>query len=218
VLGRNGSGKSTLLRAACGLHPVTRGGIYVGGQSVHTATPRHRATWIAYVPQNAVSPDGYTVKECVATGLYSVGTRWSHHPDTESRIDKALERLHLTAIADHRVDAISGGERQRAEIARAIAQGSRLIVLDEPASHLDVEYRGMLGRLVRELASEGTTFLIAAHDIDWASQVASEVWVVAGGECHICDSAQVAHEKGLLQEAYGVEFIAAAGRFLDPAL
>ncbi|NNE97004.1 MAG: ABC transporter ATP-binding protein [Acidimicrobiales bacterium] len=176
LLGRNGAGKSTLISAVVGVGP--------GGESV--SFPLHegpRATFCAYVPQNPVLPPGMTVAEYVLLGRTAhLGWLESEGPDDRERASRAICQLDLAPFAERYLSDLSGGEAQRAVLARALCQDAQILVLDEPTSSLDVGHQLEVLDLVKALAlEEGLTVLSAVHDLTAAARYADAALILDGG-------------------------------------
>ncbi len=169
LLGRNGSGKSTLFRALAGMQRLARGAV--------EPAPGVR---IAYVPQdpNALLSAPTVRSEIEATSrlLERDGT------DARRRADEWIERLALTALADRHPRTLSGGERQRLAIAAVAVGGARVLLLDEPTRGMDAASRAALERAVREHAAGGGAVVLATHDVELASRVATRVVVLGDGD------------------------------------
>jgi len=182
VIGPNGAGKSTLLRAVAGLVPYA-GEVRVAGQRRDLASRRRAARLVAYVPQRPVLPPGMTVTDYVLLG------RAPHRPylGGETRRDRlvaaaVLERLGLAGLAGRTLGEVSGGEAQRAVLARALAQEAPVLVLDEPTASLDLGHGQRVLELADELRRERSlSVLCAIHDLTLAAQYADELLVLAGG-------------------------------------
>jgi iron complex transport system ATP-binding protein len=179
LVGPNGSGKSTLLRAIYRhLRPVA-GLVTVGGEDVWRSSPAQAARRTAALPQERPTEFDMTVREIVFMGRtphkrpFAVDTA-----EDVAIVDEALRSVRLAPLADRRFSSLSGGEKQRALVARAIAQRSRVLVLDEPTNHLDVRYALELMELVREL---GLTTIAALHDLNLAAAYCQRVHVLDGG-------------------------------------
>ncbi|WP_353951792.1 ABC transporter ATP-binding protein [Knoellia sp. S7-12] len=167
VVGRNGSGKSTLLRTLVGLRPATAGRVDLDGVDLTRLSTRTRATRLAFVGQEESPPEDLLVGEMVALGRIPHRPPWAVNESSERPIVlAALDAVDLVDKADHPCNHLSGGERRRAMLARAIAQGSDLLVLDEPTNHLDVHHQVQLMQTVRGL---GRTVLAAVHDLTLAA-------------------------------------------------
>lgn len=171
LLGRNGSGKSTLLNLAAGLLPPASGRVRLDGDDVRALPSRTRARKIAMVPQNLPIPFAFTLREWVSLGRtpYLSALRGERDED-RAAVETALELAQVTDLADRLVGEVSGGERQRAALAMALAQQPELLLLDEATAHLDLHHQvGLLG-LVRQLNQErGLTVIAAIHDMNLAA-------------------------------------------------
>jgi iron complex transport system ATP-binding protein len=170
ILGPNGSGKSTLIKAVQGLLKDVSGEVAVGGADLFRLTPREIARKVAFVPQIADVTFEFSVFELVAMGRYVHQGRLSGLSSRDRRlIQDVLEMVGIAPLQDRKVAHLSGGERQRALIARALAQDTPLLFLDEPSSHLDLNYGleifAILSYLQRE---QGKTILATEHNINLA--------------------------------------------------
>ncbi len=191
IIGPNGAGKSSLLRAAAGLVP-SKGTISVDGAPLSAMADRERASCVAYVAQNPLIPDDMTAFDYVLLGrtpyVGYFGTESSH--DREVATD-VIDRLRLGSFADRMLGAMSGGERQRVVIARAIAQEAPVLLLDEPTSALDIGHQQQALELVTELREQqAITVVSAMHDLTLAGTYTDRLVlldggaVVASGEAH----------------------------------
>lgn len=164
ILGPNGAGKTTLLRCAMGLLKWQGGGSYLDGTDIRKLS--HREMWqqVAYVPQARQASDAYTVREMVLLGRSARIGRFSLPGAKDLKAaDEALERLYLTKYADRRCSELSGGELQMVLIARALASGPRVLILDEPESNLDFKNQLLVLDTMSALASEGMTCIFNTH-------------------------------------------------------
>jgi len=182
LIGPNGAGKSTLLRAVAGLVPHT-GSIALQGREVSRLARRELARRLAFVPQSPLLPPELTVREYVLLGrtphLAPFGREGSRDL---AAADAALERLELNAFAARALRTLSGGEQQRAVLARALAQDAPLLVLDEPTSALDIGRQQQALELVAQLREQdGLTVLSAMHELTLASQYADRLLLLSGG-------------------------------------
>jgi iron complex transport system ATP-binding protein len=206
LAGRNGAGKTTLLRVATGLAAPSAGSVRLEGRALAELTRREIARTLALVPQDTSVPFPFTVEEIVLLG------RAPHLPALgfESREDRriagaCMERLGIGALAHRSLQELSGGERQLAMIARALAQTPRILLLDEPTAHLDLAHRLALEELLRSLAREGKAALLVSHDLAGAARVADRIALLAGGRVLACGAPRDALRAELLREAFGVE-------------
>lgn len=180
LLGRNGTGKSTLLRAIAGLGTSQCGDIYIAGDSASNLSAAQRAERIAFVNTERVDVDALTVRELVSIGR-SPYTNWMGRLTAEDReiVEQAMQKVGIAPFAERRVETLSDGECQRAMIARALAQQTPIIILDEPTSFLDLPNRYELCRLLGELAhKENKCILFSTHELDIALSLADSIALV----------------------------------------
>lgn len=183
IAGPNGCGKTTLLRVASGARAAERGDVLLEGQRVGDIPARRLAQRVAVVTQAAALPDRFSAFDVVMMGrtphlrlLQSEGGR-----DIEVA-RAAMLRTRCWDLRGRPVDELSGGERQRVLIARALAQEPRLMLLDEPTSHLDVAHQVETFRLLRELcAAAGLAAVAVVHDLTLAATFADRIALMAGG-------------------------------------
>lgn len=161
LLGRNGAGKSTLLKAALGLMAPDRGEILVGETPVSRLSGRQRAARLAWLPQHFAVQEAFTAIELVATARFRFD---EPHPASLAAARHALARTGAAALAERAVSTLSGGERQRVAIAVALAQEAPLLLMDEPANHLDPAQQLAMYRLIGELWRAGHGILCVTHD------------------------------------------------------
>ena len=206
VIGPNGAGKTTLIRAASGVLPHSAGQILVGGEGLYGLGPRQRARQLAVVPQARYLPGSFSVEQTVLLGRTAyLGWLGTPQPQDTERAEWALERAQLTDLRERRLDQLSGGEQQRVLLARALAQGSPLLLLDEPTTHLDLQYRVNLIRLIHNLAhEEGLAVLMAMHDLNLVAQHADRVLLLVDGWAQAIGSPVEVLTSENLSVAYGL--------------
>ncbi|WP_449289546.1 heme ABC transporter ATP-binding protein [Natronococcus occultus] len=182
LVGPNGAGKTTLLRAMSGALEPDRGLVDVDGAPLHERSSKAASRLVAVVPQNTHLSFSFDVRTVVEMGRYPHRSRFSP-PDEDDRtaVDRALERTRTARFADRPIDEISGGERQRVVLARAIAQQTPALLLDEPTASLDVNHQIETLELVRELVEEGRTAVAAIHDLDLAARYCDRLVVLSDG-------------------------------------
>jgi iron complex transport system ATP-binding protein len=181
LLGANGAGKTTLLRASLGLAPVEFGTVRLMGSDPVLLSARHRALRAAYLPQRPQAIWPVSVEHLVALGRYAHGAA----PDRlgerdQAAVDEALEACALTALRKRRMDEISGGEKARAHLARALAQRAPLLVLDEPTAGLDPAQALGVAEIMQARAADGAV-LFSTHDVALAARVAQRVLLLEQG-------------------------------------
>ena len=171
LLGPNGSGKSTLLKLLAGILRPQTGTILLQSIPLHTIARRTIAQTIAYVPQQANWIFPFTVREVVSMGRvpYVPGMGYGS-PQDESIVEESMHRVDIEHLADKTVTAISGGERQRVLVARALAQTPSILILDEPNAHLDLTHLAALFEILRRLNEErSVTIVCVSHDLNLAA-------------------------------------------------
>lgn len=180
LIGPNGCGKSTLLRTLAGLQKSLHGEITFGDKNLKQLTSNEKALLLSFVLTDKVEVDNLTVFELVFTGRYP-HTSWLGNRteiDTE-KTEEAIEMVHLAHKKDCFINELSDGEKQRAMIAKALAQDTPLIFLDEPTAHLDLPNRVEIILLLRRLVKEtNKAIILSTHELDLALQVADKLWLM----------------------------------------
>lgn len=165
LIGMNGSGKSTLFKSIMGMVRPDRGTVLIDGQPPIRA---RRSGAIGYVPQSEDVDWAFplSVRDVVMMGRYGL-QRWTRRPTRSDRqaVAEALERVELADLADRQIGALSGGQRKRAFVARGIAQGATIMLLDEPFAGVDKRSEATISTLLRQLSAGGSTILISTHDL-----------------------------------------------------
>jgi iron complex transport system ATP-binding protein len=206
LLGRNGAGKTTLLRIACGVLQPEAGRVLLDGAPLAALGRRARARAVALVPQDTQIPFPFSVAEVVLMGrtphLGPLGFEGARDLAVARR---ALERMGIAALADRSILSLSGGERQLAIVARALAQEPRLLLLDEPTAFLDLRHRLEVLTVVRELAAGGTSALVVSHDLAVAARFCDRVALLAGGRVLASGPPSEVLTPDLLRAGFGIE-------------
>lgn len=185
IIGPNGSGKSTLLEIASGhLKPLT-GTVRLGGEDLHRLSFLERARLVGLARQDAPLLFSFEVREFVRQGRHPhLGRGLFENEDDEHWVDWALEKTKLQDLAGRRITEISGGEFQRAVLARTLAQRPHLLLLDEPTANLDIGYQIEMLGLIRNLAaSEGFAAIIVTHELNLAAELAHSLILLDAGRC-----------------------------------
>lgn len=206
LLGANGAGKSTLFRLLLGFLAPRRGEVRLDGAPLSTLSQRDIARRIAYVPQGHVTPFPYSVREVVTLGRLPQ-TGLVRAPDAEDRriVETVVARLGIERLIDRPYTEISGGERQLTLIARALAQGARLLVMDEPATGLDYGYQIRLMRHLSDLVADGHGVLVSTHHPEHAMQVATRVAILHDGRIEADGAPHATVTPERMRRLYGVE-------------
>ncbi len=183
IVGPNGCGKSTLLRALGRLLRPTEGTVLLDGRAITSTPTREVAKVLGLLPQTPLAPEGLTVADLVARGRHphqSWLRQWSS--DDEAIVAEALTWTDMAEHADAPVDALSGGQRQRAWISMALAQGTDLLLLDEPTTYLDLAHQVDVLELVGRLHTErGRTVVVVLHDLNLAARYAERLVAMKDG-------------------------------------
>jgi ABC-2 type transport system ATP-binding protein len=193
LLGPNGAGKTTLINAVCNLIRVTAGEVLVFGEPAYTLLAR---SWIGLAEQDINLDRFLTVHE---TLLYHGGYFGMAKDEADARADEMIDVFGLRAKRDVRAPKLSGGQRRRLLLARALMHRPRLVILDEPTAGVDFELRMELWRYIRRLHREGTTILLTTHYLEEAEHLCEEIALIRGGRLIARDTAQG------LREHYGAE-------------
>jgi iron complex transport system ATP-binding protein len=183
IIGPNGCGKSTLLRALARLLPARRGHVLLDGERIDRLPTREVATVLGVLPQAPVAPEGLVVADLVARGRHPHQTwyrQWSS--DDEAAVAEALAWTGMAAFAERTVDSLSGGQRQRVWISMALAQGTDVLLLDEPTTFLDLAHQIDVLDLVERLHRErGRTVVMVLHDLNLAARYADRLVAMRAG-------------------------------------
>jgi iron complex transport system ATP-binding protein len=204
LIGPNGAGKTTLIRAASGALRVNSGSVLVCGGDAARLSPAVRARRLAVVPQARNLPEYFSVWEAVLLGRTPYLGWFGHSgPRDRQRVHWALERTDTLPLAQRMIGELSGGEQQRVLLARALAQETPILLLDEPTAHLDLRHQGSLLALVRELAREqGLAVLMALHDLNLAALFADRLALLVGGRLQALGSPAEVLTADRLREAF----------------
>jgi iron complex transport system ATP-binding protein len=204
VVGPNGSGKSTLVRALLRRVPLESGRILVGGSDVASISQREVAKRVAVVVQREEPAFPIRAREYIALGRTPHAEPWGAAGDRHAAeiIEAAVEMADVGALLDRHTDELSGGEWQRVRLARAIAQESPAIVLDEPTTFLDVAHEMAAFELLAELARRGRTILAVSHQLNLVSRFAGQVVLLHRGVVVASGTPDEVMRASVLEEVY----------------
>jgi iron complex transport system ATP-binding protein len=205
IIGPNGSGKSTLIRALLGALPLEAGQVLFEGMDVTRYSRNELAKRIGAVTQIEEMPFPVSVRELVATGRYPHLGVWRAEREADwQAVSDALARCDVVAMADRSIAEVSGGERQRARIARALAQEPGTLVLDEPTASLDIAHEMSVFELLRSLArDEGRTVIVATHNLNLAARYADIMLLMRDGRAAARGTPAEVMRRDILQLVYG---------------
>lgn len=205
VLGPNGGGKTTLFRTLLGLLPAHSGTILFAGDPLETLSRGEVARRVGYVPQGHSAYFAFTVREFVLMGRTAhVGAFASPSRNDLAVVSRVLASLEIEHLADRPVTQVSGGERQLALVARALAQEPRLLVMDEPTASLDFGNQVRILQRIRNLSGNGIAILFSTHAPDHAFLAATRVLLLAEGRALGIGAPQEVIRADTLERLYGV--------------
>ena len=204
LLGPNGSGKSTLIRTLAGMQPLLAGTIFIEQEDITTLSLDMLARKMSVVLTDSVNVPNMTVFDVVALGRFPY-TNWF---GTITESDKAiitdsLQKVGLQDYATRKVEQLSDGEKQRTMIAKALAQDTPFVILDEPTAHLDLPNRIEVMKLLRELAhSTSKSILLSTHELDLALQVSDRIWLMQKDKPMLCGTPEDLVLNGSFEQAF----------------
>lgn len=206
LLGPNGAGKSTLLYALMGYLKADAGEVLVYGKNVAQQKRSYLAHKLAFVPQESSQEFDHTVSETVLMGRYPyLGLMQSYSAEDRKAVDAVLEQLKLEGYAQRWLSELSGGEKQRVYIARALVQNTPYILLDESLSQLDINHQLEIMALLREIRrTAGKTVLIVSHNLNLAANYADRLIFLKQGKLLAQGSPAELMQPGILQELFGI--------------
>ena len=203
LIGPNGSGKSSLLRLLAGLKRPQAGLVEIEGQDIARLPRRALARQLAFVRQSAATDTNVSVRDVVRLGRTphrSALSGWS--AEDEAAVASALARVDMEGRRAQPWQTLSGGEKQRVHIARALAQAPRILFLDEPTNHLDIHHQIAILRMVRDLE---LTSIIALHDMNLAAMFCDRIIVLEAGRVVACGTPEAVLTADLLRTVFRVE-------------
>ncbi|HEV7472206.1 ABC transporter ATP-binding protein [Pseudonocardia sp. T1-2H] len=207
VIGPNGCGKSTMLRALGRLLAPSKGHVLLDGRRIDRMPTKEVATILGILPQAPSAPEGLTVGDLVARGRHPHQTwyrQWSS--DDEDAVAEALEWTGIADLAERPLDELSGGQRQRAWISMALAQGTDVLLLDEPTTFLDLAHQVEVLELVRRLHDEaGRTVVMVLHDLNLAARYTDRLVAMKDGRIVKAGEPGDVLTERLLSEVFGLD-------------
>ncbi|QIX28537.1 ABC transporter ATP-binding protein [Nocardioides sp. JQ2195] len=207
IVGANGCGKSTLLRGMVRLLKPSTGSVLLDGRAIHRTSTKSVAKVMGLLPQNPITPEGITVVDLVGRGRHphqGAFRRWSR--DDDLAVAEALHLTDTTHLADRFVDELSGGQRQRVWIAMALAQGTDLLLLDEPTTYLDVAHQVEMLDLLTDLnRSRGTTIVMVLHDLNLSARYADHLVAMRDGKVAAEGTPHDVVSEEVVSDVFGLE-------------
>lgn len=204
LVGPNGAGKTTLVRAITRVVDVEQGSITIDGRSVFGLSRLAIARCVAVVQQIPVAPATLRVGELALLGRHPHLRLLGRESASDLRITwQAMERAGCAEFAERPLHTLSGGERRRAFIARALAQQPRFLLLDEPTANLDVDAQGEIFELLRELAREDVAVLVVVHELSLAASYCDRLVLLADGRIRTQGAPAAVLTDDIVRETYG---------------
>ena len=209
LIGPNGSGKTTILKILLGTLAPIEGEVLLGGKPLRSYPLKERAKEIAYVSQQPFFSFPLTVLELVSLGRYPYGSRFKHAAEDGPVVEQALALTDSCSLKERKFTTLSGGEKQKVLISRALAQTSHLLLLDEPTVHLDLYFQlEILKGLKKTCRQNNLTVVAVLHDLNLVSLFADKALLLKSGELHsFGKTQQVVNEKNI-KEVFGIEVVA----------
>lgn len=206
LIGPNGAGKTTLLRHIGGVLTPDAGRVIVGGDPVASLSARELGRRVAVVPQQLSLSFDFSIREVVAMGRHPYQGRFDRRDRADrARVDAAMASTDIEDLADRPFSEVSGGERKRILIARAIAQDTPGLLVDEPTASLDINHQVAVFELLRDLVSDDKAVLAAVHDLDLAARYCDRLLLLGDGSITAAGSAESVLSSETLRSAYGIE-------------
>ncbi len=207
LIGPNGAGKSTVLKSISKQLSTISGAVFIGKDELSDMSPKKLAKRLSVVLTERVRPNLMTVGELVVSGRYPYTDCFGRLTDEDKRIvDEVLEQVHASDLYDRNINSLSDGQRQRVMLARALCQQPEIIVLDEPASFLDVKYKTELLEVLHEMSrSKGITIVLSLHEIDLAAKISDKIMCVKGEHILKIGKPEEIFCGGTISELYGIE-------------
>ncbi|WP_107838514.1 ABC transporter ATP-binding protein [Metasolibacillus meyeri] len=208
ILGPNGCGKSTLLKAISRILLAQGGQVYIDGKAIQALATKEIAKRLAILPQTATAPEGITVFELVSYGRFPYQSTFGKLQQQDyDYIHWAIEVTNLTAFSSCAIDELSGGQRQRVWIAMALAQGTDILVLDEPTTYLDMAHQLDILLLLQKLNLEGKTIVMVLHDLNHASRFSDFLIAMKAGNLITSGTPQQVMTKANLQKIFQIDAV-----------
>jgi iron complex transport system ATP-binding protein len=208
IIGPNGAGKTTLLRLLLGIYTPSEGTVKMMGKSLTEMNGRERAKICSYLSQDVITTFPYPVIDIILMGRYPYRTRFSAEKEQDLEIARrALSYVGMSHLEDRYFNELSGGERQLVLFAKVLAQESRILVLDEPTSNLDIKHQDQFFSMALELTGEKKAVLAAVHNLDIASQYCSRLLLLEEGRIAAEGRPEEVLKSDILDRVYRTETI-----------
>ncbi|MFW9987919.1 MAG: ABC transporter ATP-binding protein [Candidatus Odinarchaeota archaeon] len=206
IIGPNGSGKTTLIKLLSGILKQNYGQIYIDDINIKNFTIREIAKHLAMVNQTNYIEFDYKVREIIKMGRYAHINRFSVESEEDKKIvDEVIEQLGLKKLEKRSFNQLSGGEQQKVIIARAIAQKTKILLLDEPTTHLDINFTLEFMKLFKDYVEKGLIVIIVLHDLNIAAQYCDKLILINEGRVVDFGDAKSVLTKDNIHNVYGID-------------
>lgn len=207
IIGPNGSGKTTLLKLIAGILPSKHKSVFINGDDIDSLKPKEMAKRVSVVPQITDMQYEFSVYDIVMMGRTPYTSRFGKTNDADkSAVKVAMEETGVYAFRDKKITQLSGGELQRVILARAIAQETDIMLLDEPISHLDIGYQYEISELVYDLCkTKGITVINIVHDLNIAMRYSDQIFMLKDGEVYGAGTPEDVITKTSIKDVYAVD-------------
>jgi ABC-type cobalamin/Fe3+-siderophores transport system ATPase subunit len=204
IIGPNGSGKSTLLKAIADLCDIWSGSLYLNGKSRKEIGRKEYARQLTYLSQSRQA-GAITVSRMVLHGRFPHLSYPRHYTKEDfEHCRRAMERVGILPLRDKKVEELSGGQKQKVYLAMALAGDADTLLLDEPATYLDIRYQLELLEMMRQLKEQGKTVIAVLHDLNYAMHVSDRIVVLNNGRIVMQGTPQQIHESGIINEVFQI--------------
>ncbi|NLY21346.1 MAG: ABC transporter ATP-binding protein [Tissierellia bacterium] len=208
IIGPNGSGKSTLLKLINGIIAPNSGSILFEGKDIDSISKKELARKFAFVMQQNHVDFEFTCEEIVMMGRYPYLRRFESESEEDLNIViEAMKNTGVYHLKDKSINEISGGEKQRVFIAKAIAQTPEVLFIDEGTSNLDIRYKLDILKLLQKLNEDGMTIVMVQHDLDLTARFSKSVCLLHNGKVHTLDTPEGVFLEKNIRDVYGIESI-----------
>lgn len=204
LIGPNGSGKTTLLKTIAKLLPFDQGEITIAGDSQSSYKHKEMARQLSYVPQDTHIDFDFNVKNIVSMGRHAHGSFLNRNEEDEDIVKEAMIATNTWRFKEESIMTLSGGQRQLVFIAKALAQDTSIILLDEPVSALDVYYQMLILKLLEKLTQQGKTVVTVLHDLNLAARFCEKIVLLKEGQVEAYGKSREVLTEHTLNETYHI--------------
>ena len=205
LIGPNGCGKTSMMRCINRMHKISSGDVFIDGESVLSKTPAEIARKVSNVPAELRASFGLTVYETVMLGRYPyLQNVWWETDEDETLVEDTMKKFGVFNLRDRPLNMLSSGERQRVLIAKAYVQEPRLMLVDEPTSHLDMKYKLEVMEYLRAMVRKDMSIFVAEHDISLMARYCDECIIMKEGKIYAMGDPKEVITEDLLREVYEV--------------